>query len=358
MYNDGKESGGLLSAVIPYYNGYDFVFNMVADLLRIRLLKEIIIVDDGSPDNRTNVLRKAFQEEKKISIYRKDNGGIADARNFGMGLATGQFILFVDQDDKIVPETVDETLRIMRDHNSDCALWSTKRVYDKGIIKALCCVKSDCIVDERIIRNDFIRALVFYKPNDWITCARHVWGGVYKLTFLKENRIKFKKFVNYEDDLVFTLLVFLNSSSISLNKKTGYYWNIRGTSYSHTLRYICDLANKYEQLYVYICKKLREYNISEEITRDFERLSMQQIPVRDIYNRCINHETIMSICHATRSLMVKGREKYKYNDPCAQDNRYYKVAYYLLRYRMYWGAVLLCKYMYYKNSRIGKTKSE
>lgn len=356
MYNEGKDSDGLLSVVIPYYNGYDFVFQMVADLLRIRQLKEIIIVDDGSPDNRTNDLKEAFREEKKVSVYRKENGGIADARNFGLGLASGQYVLFVDQDDKIVPETVDETLEMIIVQQSDCALWSTKKISDNGIIKPLCSVKSDCTVGRNVIRNEFIKTLLFFKPNEWITCAGQAWGGIFKTSFLKENGIEFIRFVNYEDDLIFTLLLLLNSDNISLNNRIGYYWNVRDASYSHTLHYISDLAEKYERLYSYICAKLRKYEITEEITQKYELLSMQQIPVRDIYNRCINHETTMSIRHTTKALMKEGRDKYKYHCSCAQNNRYYKVAYYLLRYRIYLGAVLLCKYIYNKNVRMKKTQ--
>lgn len=358
MYNEGKDSDGLLSVVIPYYNGYDFVFQMVADLLKIRQLKEIIIVDDGSPNNRTNDLKEAFREEKKISVYRKENGGIADARNFGLGLATGQYILFVDQDDKIVPETVDETLQMIVVQQSDCALWSTKKLSDKDIIQPLCSVNSDCKVGRNVIRNEFIKTLLFYEPNEWITCAGQAWGGIFKTSFLKENGIEFIKFVNYEDDLIFTLLWLLNSDYISLNKSIGYYWNVRDASYSHSLHYISDLAEKHERLNSYICRKLREYKITEEITQKFELLRMQQIPVRDIYNRCINHETITSICHTTKALMKEARDKYKYHCSCAQDSRYYKIAFYLLRYRMYLGAVLLCKYMYNKNNRIRKSRLE
>ena len=352
MYIDSKDADGLLSVVIPYYNGYEFIFELVADILRIRQLKEIIIVDDGSPDNRTDDLREAFLKEKKVSVYRKENGGVADARNFGMGFAAGQFILFVDQDDKIVPETVDETLQMIVVQQSDCALWSTKRVSDNGIIEPKCSIKSNCKVDRNIICNDFMKTLLFNIPNDWISFAGQVWGGIYKKSFLKDNGINFIRFVDYEDDLIFSLLVFLNSENICLNKNIGYLWNIRNNSYSHTLHYIYDLANKYEQLYSYICTKMREKRIKEEITQEFELLSMQQIPVRDIYNRCINHETVINICHEIKRLMKDGKDRYKYCYPCAQGKRrYFKVSYYLLRYKFYLGAVLLCKYIYNKNNR-------
>lgn len=358
MCNNGKESDGLLSVVIPYYNGYDFIFKMIADLLRIRQLKEIIIVDDGSPDNRTDDLKEAFKEEKKIAVYRKENGGIADARNFGMGLTTGEYILFVDQDDKVVPETMDEAVKVLHEQNCNCALWSTNKVLNEEKTKPVCCVKTSGKVEQRIIYNEFIRTFLFFEPNEWITFAGHVWGGLFRTSFLVKNKIGFNRFVNYEDDYLFMLLVLLNSDSICLIKEIGYYWNVHETSYSHKQHYISDLQSKQERLVSYICKELRDYKISEEIICKFELKHMQEIPIKDIYNRCINHETLINIYHATKILMMKDRNKYKYNCPCAQDSRYYIVAYYLLRYRMCFGAVLLCKYMYHKNKRIRKSKLE
>ena len=91
----------LLSVIIPLYNKQDYVLNTLNSVLSQEFNDyEIVIVDDGSTDNSVQMVKSI--SDKRIRIFRKDNGGPSSARNLGVKMAQGKWILFLDADDTLV----------------------------------------------------------------------------------------------------------------------------------------------------------------------------------------------------------------------------------------------------------------
>ena len=92
----------LISVIIPVYNGEKFVLQCVESVQKQTLENlQIIIVDDGSTDCTFEILKKMKSEDSRIEIIHQDNGGVSKARNQGLNVAKGDWILFVDSDDWI-----------------------------------------------------------------------------------------------------------------------------------------------------------------------------------------------------------------------------------------------------------------
>jgi len=92
----------LLSVIIPIYNVEPYLNRCMESIVNQTYRNlEIIMVDDGSPDNCPNICDEWARKDLRIKVIHKKNGGLSDARNKGMEIATGEYIAFVDSDDFI-----------------------------------------------------------------------------------------------------------------------------------------------------------------------------------------------------------------------------------------------------------------
>ena len=92
----------LISVIVPIYKVEEYLNRCVESLVNQTYKNlEIILVDDGSPDNCPEMCDRWAKQDKRIRVIHKKNGGLSDARNAGMRIATGEYIAFVDSDDLV-----------------------------------------------------------------------------------------------------------------------------------------------------------------------------------------------------------------------------------------------------------------
>ena len=95
----------MISVVIPLYNGEKYIEATLRDVLgNTERDIEVLVVDDGSKDGGADVVRTIAKEDHRVRYFRKENGGIASARNYGLVRANGKYICFIDQDDFVRPD--------------------------------------------------------------------------------------------------------------------------------------------------------------------------------------------------------------------------------------------------------------
>ncbi len=120
----------MVSIVIPCYNQAHFLNEAVESVVNQTFQDwECIIVNDGSPDNTSEVARELISKypDKKIILAEKQNGGLADARNFGIKNSRGKYILPLDADDKILPEMLENTVDLL-ENNPEIAIAYTDTI--------------------------------------------------------------------------------------------------------------------------------------------------------------------------------------------------------------------------------------
>ena len=112
----------LISVIIPIYKVEEYLDECVDSVVAQTYKKlEIILVDDGSPDNCPQMCDDWAQRDVRIRVIHKVNGGLSDARNAGIEIATGEFIAFVDSDDFIKPDMLEKLLSAIQHENADIA---------------------------------------------------------------------------------------------------------------------------------------------------------------------------------------------------------------------------------------------
>ena len=204
----------LISVIVPVYKVEQYLIECVTSILNQTYQNlEILLIDDGSPDNCPQMCDKFATMDSRIRVIHKTNGGLADARNTGLENATGEYVAFVDSDDWIDLNTYTEMMRVFLDNqNIDIVCCSASRVlknevvdecfsyYDSGTIKSGAEITKRILLDE--IGSQVVKGL--YKYKCW-EAVRFPIGQLYEdipttyKAFMKAGQVAFinKPFYKY-----------------------------------------------------------------------------------------------------------------------------------------------------------------
>lgn len=176
------------SIVIPVYNVEKYIDKCLDSVVKQTYDNyEVIIVNDGSPDNSQKIIDKYVNKDKRFRSYIKENGGLSDARNYGVKKATGDYLIFIDSDDYVDEQYLSKINSVL----------SCEENVDVIKIKII-------LVDENGIK---IREEKGFDFNDYVDFADLVklefiepaWSYVYSLKFWNENKFKYAKERLHED---------------------------------------------------------------------------------------------------------------------------------------------------------------
>ena len=131
----------LISIIVPVYNVEKYLKKCVDSIVNQTYKNlEIILVDDGATDNSVKICDELVELDNRIKVYHKKNGGLSDARNYGVERATGDYIGFVDSDDYIDAEMYERLYEAIKKENVDVAECNLKIVYPE---------KTDLFTDQK-----------------------------------------------------------------------------------------------------------------------------------------------------------------------------------------------------------------
>lgn len=249
----------LISVIIPVYKVEEYLDICVESVRNQTYTNlEIILVDDGSPDGCPQMCDKWASKDMRIKVIHKTNGGLSDARNAGIDVATGDYISFVDSDDYIAPEMLQKLYEGIIHHKSDieaCKIYNLQNdiitEYD---------VEGNIIKDkeEKLTGLQYLK----YYIGGYIENAS--WNKLYKKECFET--IRFKKGRNNEDFLMFYEMC-QNIQTIGFVDYFGYYYRQRAGSIVHDpnkfLYY--DIIKNIEEIKEDIY--LRNLNLKEDIDR-------------------------------------------------------------------------------------------
>ena len=168
-----------VSFIVPVYNVEKYVKQCLDSISKQTYNNiEIIVVNDGTPDNSGKIADLCASKDNRIKVIHKINEGVSAARNDGLKIATGDYILFVDSDDYIEPDYTTYMLKLIESSKTDIAvsLNCFNERYNKQI-------KEDKI--EIYSQVEVLEAIYLYK----IGVA--VWNKIYRREFLKQNNMQF-----------------------------------------------------------------------------------------------------------------------------------------------------------------------
>lgn len=144
---------GLLSVVVPVYRVEPYLDRCVESIVNQTYSNlEIILVDDGSPDNCPKMCDDWAERDSRIRVIHKENGGLSDARNAGIALATGEFLAFVDSDDYIAGDMYEIMIAALRRTEAGIACCGTNIVKNGVVTPVHCLPQEQCFTGELALR--------------------------------------------------------------------------------------------------------------------------------------------------------------------------------------------------------------
>lgn len=122
----------LISVIIPVYNVELYLEKCINSVLNQTVFKlmEVILVDDGSTDKSGQICDRCSEMHNNMHVYHKENGGLSDARNFGMQKASGNLIAFIDSDDIIDERYIEKLYNNFKKYNADISIVRYKRFHN------------------------------------------------------------------------------------------------------------------------------------------------------------------------------------------------------------------------------------
>ncbi len=203
-----------VSVIVPVYNAEKYISKCVESVLAQTYKNiELILINDGSKDRSKEILDDyASKYEGKILVAHQKNMGIANTRNKGIKLATGKYIMFIDNDDFIDEDYIETFVKAAEKNKSDVVIGGYRRPDENGkIIKV-----------GEMPNNDFAKYLMLTP-----------WARIFNREYIIENDIKFLD-CNVGEDIYFNLQAINISDKINSINYVGYNWYYNTESVSNT----------------------------------------------------------------------------------------------------------------------------
>ena len=242
-----------ISVIIPVYNVESylrFCLNSVIEQTYRNL--EIILVDDGSPDNSGQICDEYEKKDNRVKVIHKENGGLSSARNAGLEIAKGEYISFVDSDDWIKPEFIEVLYNNLIKAEADISICKFQR-------KVHHCVENDYKINQQkevlvFNRNQAVESMFVFNRFQSQVCTM-----LFKRHLFADIRFPFGR--KYEDQFITYKLIWSSSRIVFTNEENYFYFtNLAGISHSYSGRE--DLLLAYDEALNFFSK-----NSNVEITR-------------------------------------------------------------------------------------------
>ncbi len=220
----------LVSIIIPVYNTEAFIEQCLQSCLSQNIKSsnyEIIIIDDGSTDNSSKIIKTYADKYSNIISISKVNEGVSIARNRGISIAKGKYITFVDSDDRISPNSLNQIISEINDRQNEVLILNSILFKDEQRLKEVYNfpphVSGKNYSGIEIFKQGYLRG--------------SVCGVIFQREFLIKNSLNFSEQMKNGEDSLFMSQIFAFSSSISHLNMDFYLVTLREGSASRSWNY-------------------------------------------------------------------------------------------------------------------------
>jgi glycosyltransferase involved in cell wall biosynthesis len=256
IFLGGKRA--LISVIIPAFNVQKYIRECVESVRKQSMDIEMLIIDDCSTDNTKAIVEGMASEYDNISVLQTERQiGPGGARNLGLKHATGEFVFFLDGDDKVPEEAFSILSKKQAVTKADIVIGNVKKynehsVYNSNLHKKIDWENSN--LTTHIVRQ---HDLLFDST---------VWNKLYKRSFILEKQIYFPESVSYED-ILFSLKAHILADKVSLVNSIVYMWRVRDAannpSITQSRRNIDNFSDR-----SYILDKCKEFLVRQSTLKD------------------------------------------------------------------------------------------
>lgn len=226
----------LISVIVPVYNIEQFLPKCLDSILSQTYTNfELLLIDDGATDSCPSICDAYTQQDHRIKVIHKKNGGLSDARNVGLGIASGEYICFIDSDDYVSPEYLQKLYEAMKKDDVDMSICQFQCVTEFGdIIEGNCGFK----------QSNNPHPVVLTEKECWERFFSHdihvmVWNRMYKRKVFDTLRFPVGKIS--EDERIFQEILSRCNKTVVI-PNISYYYTQRSSSITKSIAINVDFS--------------------------------------------------------------------------------------------------------------------
>lgn len=285
------------SIIVPVYNVEKYLKACLESLINQTLRNiEIICINDGSTDNSLSILNEYRKRDSRITLINKANEGVSEARNDGLRITGGKYIVFVDADDFVEKDLCERLQEEINQTNADILVFGAN-IFPKGAVKYEKWLLSTLNVNTAVYTSNCESALFKEK------CSKpFLWNKCYKKEILEKNNIWFYKDIKLGEDNLFQFMIFPKADKIVFIKDVLYnYRCMREDSAMWKMRSNSEWKiQMHIKIMEYVLKSWSSYGILERYTDELytwclyfvvKEIEKSKLPVTERYKFLKDVET-------------------------------------------------------------------
>lgn len=203
-----------VSIICPVYNAENYIHRCVDSIIAQTYIDwECILVDDGSLDNSGVICDEYAHNDSRIKVIHKQNGGVSSARQAGLDMVSGEFVIHVDSDDHIAPNMMEDLLRCQMESDVDIVIFDFFRVKG-GVCQYI--RQEPKSLEHNSVLNEIICGSIY-------ACC---WNKLVKKSTIDKYQVKFPTGINFGEDKCFLASLLKNPISVDYLPKSLYYYDV------------------------------------------------------------------------------------------------------------------------------------
>ena len=268
-------SSPFFSIVIPVYNVEKYLHQCVDSILNQSFTDfEVILVDDGSPDNCPQICDYYAQKDPRVKVIHKPNGGVSSARNIGIDAARSEFILFCDSDDYYLEGALEKIANMTQSANADVYCFGIRKETQKGTVDITSAKYKGTISDELLLSLAYA-GLVTSKVT---TINVSPINKVYRKSVIDKFHLRFDETLRIAEDISFNVAYFSKCNTVVCLDEALYFYRMNLNSAIHVDK---GFAEKGMERSVYFLSNIQR-NLEHRISK------VKLYPVaKNRYNRLV-----------------------------------------------------------------------
>lgn len=275
-----------VSVVVPVYNAEKYIDRCINSIITQTLEDiEIILINDGSRDKSLEICKKYEYIDSRVRVIDKSNSGVSSSRNLGIDISTGEYITFIDSDDWIEPNMIENLYIKAKEYKGSIVISNYFRNYinEQHIINLN-------IKDEYLEKNEIKEKLIFpligkqyIDEKDNILGFRSPWAKLFRLDIIKEHKIRFKEELTIYEDALFNIEFLSKVNKVIIDKNAYYHYFNNSNSTLNSYNENCWIINKnYIEL---VSEFLIQNNYKNQIGNRFIFMKLDLV-TKAIFNEC------------------------------------------------------------------------
>lgn len=243
-----------ISVIVPVYNSEKYLKRCIDSILNQTYKAiELILVDDGSPDNCGKICDEYAKKDKRVRVIHKTNAGVSAARNSGLEIALGNYATFVDSDDYIEPEMYSNMMEKVHQYNCDVVMCDCIKDFTDHSEIYTHDIRAGFYDKEQLV-NEYYPHLLMMENVEYPATISN-WLILFNRN--KLGNLRYVVGVRYSEDLLFGAQLVYNTDSFYYMKEQAYYhYYMNPTSATH--KFTVDKWNDYKKLHFEINKYFSE----------------------------------------------------------------------------------------------------